>query len=101
MTNINRFDFRNARLGTIVMMWLFDRAKKLIGFRNGGDRHPLRRSKDQELNHRGHRGIQRKPYPIFLDFLCGSSLYPLCPPVVETSVVACWFMSGLMAGAEA
>ncbi len=40
MTNINRFDFRNARLRTIVMMRLFDRAKRLIEFRDGGDRHP-------------------------------------------------------------
>ncbi len=40
MTNINRFDFRNGRVRTIVMMRLFDLAKRLIEFRNSGDRHP-------------------------------------------------------------
>src|SRR6266851_5559612 len=40
---------------------------------------PGLRGADAGPYHRGHRGTQGKPYRIFLDFLCGSSLCPLCP----------------------
>ena len=40
MTNINSFNFRNGRLRDYRYDAVFDRARRLIEFRNGGDRHP-------------------------------------------------------------